>query len=759
MSPEQAGGDRLDHRTDLFSLGSVLYAITSGRPPFRAGNTLAVLKRVAEDTPRPIPEIIPETPDWLCQIIDKLLAKDRVQRFQTAEEVSAALEIMLADPVTGVPPNRPGAGPGPARRAFTRSRLNSWGSKALLTSGVLALAVVLTVPVYFLTRPRPRQGGPDSAGKDRDRIGGVVPSPVLPLPTPEELAARPGAADALDRSKIPLLLLAQAGAPGRLGGTPEQVPSALVAILGGVPFQHAKRPAGVSFSPDGKRLVTADGPLRIWDVASGRELFSLRNLDTGSLVCWSPDGKYLASGQGAEGKIWDLEKRQALHSLPGHDRNIRSLNFSPQSDRLATADGAGMVRIWNVPTGERIAAYKLNPYEMTDVVFDPTGTRLVTAPLGNPPRVWDAATGKELVKCQVPHPTDHHPSVSIRNDGKRVVTTCIDGRSAYVWNAETGRGELELKGSKGRLFRATYSPDGKLIATGGDIKDGVAVRLWNADTGVEIAPLRGPTKVIYQVVFSPDGKWLAATGDDDRPFVWDVATGLEQHPGHHGPVLAVAVSPDGKTLASAGTEADTRIRLWDLATGGLLRILSARPRPQVTLAFSPDGKILASGSENNGAITFWDWQAGRAADALSGQGRTVSQVAFSPDAEAEKLYLRSLAIREKLLGPNDPLVSESLNNIAVLYNAQGKYSQAEEYCLRAHHIKEQIYEPDHPRLATSYDNLATVCEHQGKNSEACLYYPKEIEICERKLGPDHPQTKNAKTGYENLLKKMNRGNG
>jgi serine/threonine protein kinase len=91
MSPEQARGDALDHRTDLFSLGSVLYALSSGRPPFRAGSALAVLKRVTEEEPRPIQEVIPETPVWLGRVIARLMAKDPAERFQTATEVAATL--------------------------------------------------------------------------------------------------------------------------------------------------------------------------------------------------------------------------------------------------------------------------------------------------------------------------------------------------------------------------------------------------------------------------------------------------------------------------------------------------------------------------------------------------------------------------------------------------------------------------------------------------------------------------------------------
>jgi serine/threonine protein kinase/Leucine-rich repeat (LRR) protein len=91
MAPEQAKGETLDQRADLFSLGSVLYQMAAGRPPFRANGTVAVLKRVAEDTPRDIREIIPETPQWLCDIIAKLHAKGRDDRYQSAREVADVL--------------------------------------------------------------------------------------------------------------------------------------------------------------------------------------------------------------------------------------------------------------------------------------------------------------------------------------------------------------------------------------------------------------------------------------------------------------------------------------------------------------------------------------------------------------------------------------------------------------------------------------------------------------------------------------------
>jgi serine/threonine protein kinase len=97
MAPEQAMGEKLDHRADLFSLGTVLYVMCTGRPPFRASGTLAILKRVCEDSPRPIREINAEIPEWLAEIIAKLHAKKPEERYQSAQEVADLLARYLAE--------------------------------------------------------------------------------------------------------------------------------------------------------------------------------------------------------------------------------------------------------------------------------------------------------------------------------------------------------------------------------------------------------------------------------------------------------------------------------------------------------------------------------------------------------------------------------------------------------------------------------------------------------------------------------------
>ena len=162
MAPEQVRGEVLDARADLFSLGSVLYTITAGRPPFRAANAFAVLKRVAEDRPRPLPEVMPGTPLGLVAVIDKLLAKQPDDRFATAREAADALAVCLANDMP------PGAGPVPAPGSSSLRM-------AIPAAAMLGIAVICLLTIYAWPSP------------DKDQ-----PSPAKNAPGP---AARPSPSD------------------------------------------------------------------------------------------------------------------------------------------------------------------------------------------------------------------------------------------------------------------------------------------------------------------------------------------------------------------------------------------------------------------------------------------------------------------------------------------------------------------------------------------------------------------------------------
>ncbi len=193
MAPEQAKGETLDERADLFSLGSVLYQMTAGRPPFRATGTLAVLKRVAEDRPRPIREIIPETPPWLCDIITTLHAKNPAERFQTAREVADVLadceaQLKASGRVKTLDRPKPApAGPG--------AKLGRWPwAAAVLLLAVSALLSAEVAGFTHLFRRPVAATGPDPVGPVSLPPGpaSLPPDPVPPPPpTPAAPAADP----------------------------------------------------------------------------------------------------------------------------------------------------------------------------------------------------------------------------------------------------------------------------------------------------------------------------------------------------------------------------------------------------------------------------------------------------------------------------------------------------------------------------------------------------------------------------------------
>ncbi len=170
MAPEQVRGEHIDHRADLFSLGSVLYVMVTGQPPFGAANTGAVLQCVAEDTPRPIREIIPEAPQWLCDIIAKLHAKKPDDRYQTAAEVADLLSQHLArlqQPDRVAPPA--GQEPQTRKREDERTGKRRFSSTSRLLVAVWALLVLAGTLVYLLLHHR--ADVPAGAGARPIRVG------------------------------------------------------------------------------------------------------------------------------------------------------------------------------------------------------------------------------------------------------------------------------------------------------------------------------------------------------------------------------------------------------------------------------------------------------------------------------------------------------------------------------------------------------------------------------------------------------------
>jgi WD40 repeat protein/tRNA A-37 threonylcarbamoyl transferase component Bud32 len=682
LAPEQArGAVVVDTGADVYALGATLYHALTGRPPFQSADALETLRQVRAVDPLPPRRLNPAVDQELEVICLKCLEKDPCRRYDSAAD--------LADDLRRYREGEPLRARGPGLLARLGRSIRQRPAAAALTfllvflllvSGALTLLVVSRVRLERL-----RSGRPLALALEEEQARAAVEAEARAREALELERRRQ------DRAGPPLAALTlrladaewQAGRPERARALLEEVQAPLRQwewrflkrrFAGGqvTLYGHVGRVAAVAFSPDGTRLASAggDGMLRVWEVATGAELFARRgraarpDAPAGlSAVAYSPDGRRLATtGADETLRLWDAGTGAELATLPG--KAVAAVAYSPDGKLLATAGPDGTVRLRNPADGAELRALRGHDGSVLALAFGPDG-RLASAGADRTVRVWDTAGGKELFALKGHSAAIH--AVAFSPDGKRLASAGAD-RVVRLWDAVAGGKSSALEGHTAAVSAVAFSPDGMRLASAGADH---TIRLWDAHSGAALLTLRGHEGAVNHVAFNPDGRRLASAGADGALKLWDARgeealvlagqagglTGLAfartgrlaaagrdgtvllwgtpgraealRLRGHDGPVQAVALSADGRLLASGGS--DESVRIWDAATGRQVSLFRGHTGPVNAVAFGPGPNPLLFSAGADRTVRVWESAGGEQRRPLRDHIDAVHALAIRPD--------------------------------------------------------------------------------------------------------------------------------
>jgi RNA polymerase sigma factor (sigma-70 family) len=422
------------------------------------------------------------------------------------------------------------------------------------------------------------------------------------------------------------------------------LPPGAIARLGTIRFRHEDRVEEFSYSPDGQTLASAAGKtIYLWEPATGKVLRRITGHEDGVMcVAWSPDGKTLASGSADNTiRLWDTTTGKETRRLEGHQGNssrfqggVPSVAFAAVGTRLVSCGRDKTIRLWDTAAGKEIRQFAGPPLMAWRLVVSPDGTTLAAAlSEANQPKgacLWDIATGKEIRRLLQPNPVS---GIAFSADGKMAATlggSQVDKSKPGIvlWDVATGAELRSLRVHNGEARCAAFSADGQRLVTGGS-----RLQLWDLTSDQELGSLEVRSSIPYQTAFCPDGRTVVWRGFEHVLRFWDPTTGKESRAfqGHHGSVSSLAISPNGRLIAS--TDHYT-IRLWDVAGQKELQAIGGYSGFLTGVFFAPDGKTLVSAG-TNGTFCFWDAATGKELRRIKTptKARHVEGLALSPDGK------------------------------------------------------------------------------------------------------------------------------
>ena len=573
MPPEQASGRvaEIGVAADVYSLGAVLYAMLTGRPPFQAASMRETLNQVIERDPVAPRQLSPNLDKDLETICLKCLEKDPENRYTTAADLAEDLTRYL----DGLPIL--------ARPIGRVSQTWRWCKRKPLAATFVVLLLLLSVVSPIVAWNQNRLSG--EARRARDRADEKVDELNRANQDLKEALVREQAAEKLAKARQEIAHL------GQVQEYSAQISAALAA------WETNNLPLMLH------HLKNCQPELRGWEHACLSKL-PFQNQETvdnnnGRIRCVaiSNDDERIAVGcRNGTITIRSADTGRSMFHWNAHSTAVRTVAFDQSGNRLLSVGLDGTCCLWNAADGKRTQEFSTDDIACAEFTAD--GSKVIAGTVRGEIVAWKVADGMESGRWRI---ADARISASaIGRAGQHAVFALANG-SLIVWDSKNHRQLAKLSGHRCWVNCVAINPTNRLIASGAD--DG-SVRIWSIEHRSEIIELRGHSSFVESLKFVDNGGKLATTSSDATARIWDVKTGRELHTfiGHAGPVFGIAEWKASNTIVTGG--ADGQLKRWRLSGFQGPRIARKHSKRVSAVRFSNRGDRIVTASWDRSARIF-----------------------------------------------------------------------------------------------------------------------------------------------------------